>query len=662
MFLLKRMPVLLQWILISMVLLLTFMFCYRLFFFYTYSIPGRPFSGSAFLLGLRFDARIVAVIGLAMLLLCLMSFLNPFKTHMAKKVWTITLGIVFGIFLVVYVADFYHYDYLQQRLNASVINFLPDAAISFRMMKESYPLVTITGVILILLYLFTWINIKIINRLSNTARLQHKKYNKWYFIVAGVLMAIIIFGKIGQYPLRWSDAFSLGDDFKGNAALNPFQSFISSLKFKNSSYNLKKVREGYPLMAEYLGVQHPDAEKLVFERVYSYPENPTIRPNIVVVICESFSTYKSSMYGNKLDATPYFNALCKKGVFYNRCFTPAFGTARGIWATITGIPDVEPQKTASRNPAAVNQHTIINDFKTYDKYYFLGGSTTWANIRGVLNNNIEQLRIFEEDSFDAGSVDVWGISDKDLFLAANKELAKENKPFFAVIQTAGNHRPYTIPQKDLKEFKLVNYPSDTLLKYQFSGNDELNAFRYSDYCFKKYFEAAEKEKYFSNTIFVFVGDHGLRGDAGNILPESFTKQGIGAEHVPLLFYAPFLLQPSQVNDVCSQLDVLPSVAYLARQSHRNTTLGRNLFDTTFKKEPVAFIADPITQYVGLVSNEFYYAKNLSTKATDFVSVLNNKPIVKGKLTDSIKQRMAAFTDAWHETSKYLLQNNKKKSN
>jgi phosphoglycerol transferase MdoB-like AlkP superfamily enzyme len=590
----KRVPVLLKWIILSMLLLLVLMFFYRLLFFYTYSKPGRPLTGSAFLLGLRYDARVVAVIGVAMLMLSVFSFLNPFKNNRAKKGWVITLAFIFLLFLLVYIADFYHYDYLQQRLNASVINFLPDAGISFKMMKQSYPLFSIMGIIVLLLALFIWVNKKLLNRLSQTT-VPHKKHSKWIFIITGILMAVIIFGRLGQYPLRWSDAFSLGDDFKANAALNPFQSFFSSLKFKNSTYDIKKVRKAYPLMAAYFGVQQPDAEKLNFERVYNFADSSSAKPNIVIVICESFSAYKSSMYGNKLNATPYFNGLCKEGVFFDRCFTPAFGTARGVWATITGIPDVEPSKTASRNPSAVNQHTIINDFKQYSKYYFLGGSTTWANIRGVLTNNIEGLKIFEEDSFDARTIDVWGISDKDLFLAANKEMAKEKKPFIAIIQTAGNHRPYTIPAKDLKEFKLVTYPADTLLKYNFSGNDELNAFRYSDYCFQKYFEAAAKEKYFNNTIYVFVGDHGLRGDAGNLFPQSFTKQGIGAEHVPLLFYAPSILHPLRIHDVCSQLDILPSVAYLARQSHRNSTLGRNLFDTGFKKEPVAFIADPITR-------------------------------------------------------------------
>jgi phosphoglycerol transferase MdoB-like AlkP superfamily enzyme len=152
----------------------------------------------------------------------------------------------------------------------------------------------------------------------------------------------------------------------------------------------------------------------------------------------------------------------------------------------------------------------------------------------VLSNNIAGLTIYEEEHFKASKVDVWGISDKNLFLEANKILAQKSKPFFAIIQTADNHRPYTIPAEDLDEFKKLEYPKDTLTKYGFDDNGQFNAFRYTDFNFEKFIEAA-KEQYFNNTIFVFVGDHGLRGDAGDMFPKAFSKQGILAEHVPLLF-------------------------------------------------------------------------------------------------------------------------------
>lgn len=655
-----RVPKLLQWIACTMLLLLLLMFAYRLFFFYHYSHAQRPITGSAFLLGLRYDARVVASVGLVMMLLGIIPGLNPFGTKKASTFWVILLNLVFLVFLIFYIADFYHYDYLQQRLSASVFNFLPDAKISLNMMAETYPLFAISFAVLLLLVAFAWVVSKLLNTIGARKTTVLPKHKKWYFIAAGIVMGILIFGRVGQYPLRWSDAFSLNDDFKSNAALNPFQSFFSSLKFANSSYDADQLAAGYPLMAAYLGIDSPAIKPFNFTRTVRFGSAPAVKPNIIVVICESFSAHKSSMYGNPLNTTPFFNSLCNKGVFFERCFTPAFGTARGVWATITGIPDVESPKTASRNPAAVDQHSIINEFQDYSKYYFLGGSTTWANIRGVLTNNIAGLKIVEEDNFDAGTVDVWGISDKDLFLAANKEMAKEKKPFFSIIQTAGNHRPYTIPSEDQPEFALQQLPPDTLAKYGFSGNDELNAFRYSDFCFRKFIEAAAREEYFANTIFIFVGDHGLRGDAGTLFPQSFTKQGLAAEHVPLLFYAPALLQPRRVRTVSSQLDILPSAAFIAQQSFTNTTLGRNLFDTSNQSGRFAFIADPDTRYIGLVGDSFYYGRNLSTGQKEFVSVINNDPVKLDRQTDSIRKYMADLTEAWYHSSRYLLLNNKKK--
>jgi arylsulfatase A-like enzyme len=74
------------------------------------------------------------------------------------------------------------------------------------------------------------------------------------------------------------------------------------------------------------------------------------RPNIVLVQCESFSMYKSSMSGNPLNTTPFFDSLCKDGIFFERCFAPHFSTARALFAILTGIPDAQLFKFSSRNP------------------------------------------------------------------------------------------------------------------------------------------------------------------------------------------------------------------------------------------------------------------------------------------------------------------------
>ncbi|MBX2933731.1 MAG: LTA synthase family protein [Ferruginibacter sp.] len=664
---LQKIPKLLRWIFSICFILLLVMTFARFIIYWSFNPPGKAFSGSAFIMGARYDARVVCIIGLVIMLLCAIPILHPFKNYAAKKFWNIFIPFIFLVQVLVLAIDYYHFDYLHQRLNATVLNYLQDAGISFNMMWQSYPLVKIAITFLLLLLLARYVFGRLLAYYQHQYSFDTRK-RSIHYVLAFLLFGVFIFGKIGQFPLRWSDAYTLSDDFKANLALNPFQSFLSTLNFRNTTYDIKKVRAGYRMMASYLQVNNPDSAKLNFTRTYTVADTTNSKPNIVLVICESFSAYKSSMYNNPLNTTPYFNELCKNGIFFDRCFTPAYGTARGVWATITGIPDVESPKTASRNPNAVDQQTIINSFKGYNNFYFLGGSATWANIRGLLTNNINNLKLFEQDDYNAKKIDVWGISDKNLFLEANKVLKQQNNPFFAIIQTADNHRPYTIPDEDRDEFKLLSFSTDSLKRFGFESNEEMNAFRYTDFCYQKFMEAAQKEKYFKNTIFVFVGDHGIRYNGTlDYFPKAWTEQGLTCEHVPLLFYAPALLKPQRIHDVASQVDVLPSIASLANISYSNNSLGRNLFDTitnmqyktTYPGGKFAFVIDHDVKSIGLVGNEYYYLKNLKTGKEDFVSMTGNEPVPVNTETVFLKEYLQKLTDSYYQTAQYLLLNNKK---
>lgn len=664
---LQRIPRLVRWIVSVVLLFLLLMTLGRFIIFWKFNPPGKAFSGSAFIMGLRFDARVVCVIGLLMLLLCAIPYINPFKNSRAKTFWNILLPVLFLLMILVLAIDYYHFDYLHQRLNATVLNYLQDAGISFSMMWQSYPLPWIGLALILALLLGRLLFSRLLARYMEQESF-YKRKARLVYVLTFLVLGGFIFGKIGQFPLRWSDAYTLSDDFKANLALNPFQSFLSTLNFRNASYDIQKVKAGYPLMASALGLSRPDSNALNFERIVPASGVSGNRPNVVLVICESFSAYKSSMYNNPLNTTPYFAELCRNGIFFDRCFTPAYGTARGVWATITGIPDVESPKTASRNPNAVDQNTIINSFEGYNNFYFLGGSATWANIRGVLTNNIRNLKLYEQDDYNAKKIDVWGISDKNLFLEANKVLRQQTSPFFAIIQTADNHRPYTIPAEDRDQFKLRSFSADSLKRFGFESNEEMNAFRYTDFGYEQFMEAARKEKYFNNTLFVFIGDHGIRYN-GTLehFPKSWTEQGLTCEHVPLLFYAPKLLQPKRISDVCSQVDVLPTIAALAGTGYRNNSLGRNLVDTTpalpfipWQQQKYAFVIDHDVKTIGLVGNQYYYLKNLKTGKEEMVSMTGNDPVPANPQTDSLRSYLQKLTEAWYETAKYLLLNNKKK--
>ena len=379
------------------------------------------------------------------------------------------------------------------------------------------------------------------------------------------------------------------------------------------------------------------------------------RPNVILVLCESFSMYKSSMSGNPLNTTPFFNDLCKNGVFFERCFTPHYGTARALFAVVTGIPDVQLYKFSTRNPLALQQHTIINNFEKYNKYYFLGGDPEFNNFAGLLHN-IDGLQMVTEGKFHSPKINVWGISDKNLFLEANERLKNETRPFFAIIQTADNHRPFMIPQED-SAFKKLELPIDTLHKYGFESLNEFNSFRYSDFCFKKFMETASKESYFHNTIFVFIGDHGVSGNANEIYPSAWTEQRLADEHVPLLFYAPYLLHPERKKEIASQIDVLPTIAGMIQEPYVNTTLGRDLLDSCLKNN-YAFIVNQ-DGTIGLVTDNYYFTKNVNFPEEQIFPIKGNRLNLSWQEVKTIKAKMSRVTTAYYETARWMLMNNKK---
>ena len=620
---------------------------------------------ASYILGIRYDLRYVVIIMMLILLISYFKALDPFTKKLGKKIAIIFWMLFSTLLLFFYTTDFIHYAYVHQRLNASILSYIDNPLISMQMMWQSYPIISIIVVFLIV----EWVLYKFISFTYQLSDKYEKAGSKIKNIITQTVFFIVLLysaiGNIiyegGQYPLRWSDAYSLGSDYKANVALNPMQSFFSTLNFRSSKIDTDLIKKNYTVIADYLAMpsNEQDAQNLQFTRVVSPVFNnleASKIKNVVLVICESFSAYKSSMMGNPLNTTPYFNAMKEQGVYFNRAFSPAYGTARGVWAVLTGTPDILEGKTSSRNPLAVDQHTIMADFKNYEKYYFLGGSASWANIRGVLTNNISDLKIVEQGSYQSSEINVWGISDKDLFLEANKTLSKNTKPFFAIIQTADNHRPYTIPAEDLKVFVKKTVPKDSLLKFGFENNDEYNAFRYTDFCIEQFIEAAKKEKYFNETLFVFVGDHGIKGDAGSMLPTSFTEQGLTNMHVPLLFYAPSILQPKEYSIPVSQVDVMPSIASICNIPYTNTTMGKNVFNTVQQNNNAIFLYDDFNQQIGVLNNEYYFGYQLKNPSKPiFESVVNNN-IVKN---DSVQKQMDILTKTMYETSKYMLIHNQK---
>ena len=589
------------------------MSAFRLAFFIVFRNPQEALSGAelahAFYVGAKLDLRLAVLVALPLLVLGGFSWLDPWRHRWAAIAWQAHYGFWTTVLVLTHFIDLGHYGYLETRLNAAALQYIEDPKVSGRMMWESYPVGW--GLLgLVLVALGTWFGVRAL--LRRPAFSTPTSVAGWRRVVVGGLCGLVVaggvYGKLSYYPLRWSDAYFSTNAFVSNLALNPVLLFADTLKNRRQSFDVEAVRASYQLVADYLGVEERDPERIVFAR--------KVRPaglvggrrvNVVIILIESLATYKVGCFGNPMHATPAFDALARDGVLFRRFFVPSHGTARSVFTLLTGIPDVEVNETSSRNPLAVHQHTIVNAFEGYEKLYFLGGSATWGNVRGLLSGNIVDLHLYEEGDYDAPRVDVWGISDLSLFEAANRRFRElGERPFFAVIHTSGHHRPYTIPE-DHRGFVKVEADETALRKAGFVSLPELNAFRFLDHSLGWYFEAARKEAYFANTVFVLLGDHGLPGSAAH-LPYGTAELALVRFQVPLLIYAPGLLGPGrEVQTVASEVDVLPTVASLVGVPYLNTTLGRDLFDP--RSDSNRFALTLTDQYrvpeVGLLGERFY---------------------------------------------------------
>jgi phosphoglycerol transferase MdoB-like AlkP superfamily enzyme len=565
----------------------------RAAFALAFAAAGAGLSGAewrhAFVLGAKFDLRLAALVCLPVLALAGVRRLDPFASPSgaAARGWTAYLAAVHLLLLLVYTVDFGHYAFAASRVNVTILQFLYNLDTSARMVWETYPVVR--GALG--LALAGWATVRgvraLLRRAAGWAPAGAARKRRVAASAAVALFAAgAIYGKLSWYPLRWSDAYFSSSTFAADLAHNPVLYFAETLRKRPAAYDLAKVRAARPLVARYLGLPDADPGSLSFVRRAEPRNHPERPPNVVIVMLESFSTYKTGAFGNPLDPTPRFDALAREGTLYTRFFTPTWGTARSVWATVTGLPDVEEHLTATRNPLIVAQHTILNDFAGYEKLYFLGGSLNWANIRGLLAANVRGLRLFEEGSYTTPRVDVWGISDLDLFAEATRALSATPRPFVAIVQTSGSHRPYTIP-RNRGGFETRAIPDAEAQRNGFVSADEYNAFRFLDHAIGAFVDGARREPWFADTIFLFYGDHGLPGSAPHI-PPGDAAAGLTHFHVPLLIWGPGLVPAGRVDTVASELDVLPTAASLAGLPYVNSTLGRDLLDPAFDRMRFAF--------------------------------------------------------------------------
>jgi phosphoglycerol transferase MdoB-like AlkP superfamily enzyme len=663
----QKIPNYIKYIFTNVFFLFTFIAFFRgifYFFFAPLDNVSSPEIQKAILLGLRFDLKLAILTFFPLTIFVLITNHNFFKRLIYQRIAAIYIAVSYFILTLFYLFDFGYYEYLAIRLDASSLRFLSNFKISFQVLIESYPVYKGVFGLAILGFISYKYAALIFNTFNNGYQKITNKLKAVYFIFTFLILSFGVFNSVTHYPLRWSEAFFSKNNAINQFTLNPVLYFFDSFAFRSEGVNIEEFKSYYPVIAKHLDLPQ---DTINFEKKVTF-ENPyKVKPNIVFVMLESVGTAPMSFYGNPLNSTPKMDSIIKKSLSFSKFYVHKPGTAGSVFASITGLPDIEDVKTASRNPLIINQRIIFDQFDGYEKSYFIGGSANWANIRGVFQSNIKNLKIYEEGSFEEEDrADVWGIDDYDLFKEADKKLKilhDKQKPFVTYIQTATNHMPFTVPNKKENFTPILENEIDEniLLKGGFRSLGQLNGIRYLDFNVARFLKRAKESGYYDNSIFVFFGDHRGGMKKLNFLKNNEDDLGIQVHHVPFFIHAPKYIKPQIVDLYAKLIDIFPTAASLAKINYTNYTLGRDLLDSSsINTAAFVYIQSKGEKAVGVLKDNFYYEKTNISKKTGLFSlqakavedIQYNKP--------ALAKQMDSLLSAYYHTTKYLYFNNKKK--
>ena len=190
-----KIPKLIRWIFLSGIIFLVVMTLTRLLFFVYFPRQGNHFSDvlPSFVLGLRYDLRDVCILCLLLLIVGSIPLFSPFGIGKGKKVCLLLAALAGSLMIFFYSVDFAHYSYLSQRLNASILNYFADAAISAKMVWQTYPVLRIILLLIVTTWLINWLLTRALKKVIASKQTSVNWSRVVWFIITPLFFAFCIF-------------------------------------------------------------------------------------------------------------------------------------------------------------------------------------------------------------------------------------------------------------------------------------------------------------------------------------------------------------------------------------------------------------------------------------------------------------------------------------
>jgi phosphoglycerol transferase MdoB-like AlkP superfamily enzyme len=308
------------------------------------------------------------------------------------------------------------------------------------------------------------------------------------FLILFASLIIPIRGGFGIAPINAGSVYFSRKMFLNHTAINAVWNVGTSAftqKPVDNPYKFGDLRESKAL------VSRLTVKKGIPEKVLN-----TTRPNVMIILLESFSGYLVGELGGDSIATPNLNRYAREGILFDNFYASGTRTDKAIPAILSGypaLPALSVIKEPKKSQTLPNIVKMLSDSGYYSSFWY-GGEINFANFNSyVIGSGFRQ--IMTRDDFPSSDYNSkWGVHDHIMFNALEDSMKRFREPFVSVVLTLSSHEPFDIPVRPRFQ------GSGTLVKYK-------NSIFYADSVLGEFLDHARKIPWWKNTLVIMVADH-----------------------------------------------------------------------------------------------------------------------------------------------------------
>ena len=369
-------------------------------------------------------------------------------------------------------------------------------------------------------------------------------------ILLGGVLFVPIRGGVTTSTANVGMVYFSDNRFLNHSAINPAFSLLASLSKQQdfaAQFNFfpeEERRTRYAALTETTGTRREKRKLLKTER-----------PNILIILLESFSANVVEAVGGKQDVTPNLDGLSREGITFTNMYANSFRTDRGIVAVLNGYP-AQPTTSIMKYPAKSQTlpsiaGSLVKEGYTADMLY--GGDINFTNMQSYFFSSGYSRITADRDFPLSERLSKWGVADDRTFDYLYETISKRdnNRPWLTTFLTLSSHEPFEVP-------------------YHHLDDPYLNSVAFTDSCLGSFTRKLKALPVWDNLLVILVSDHGFR------YPSSLTDYEPRRFHIPMIWTGGAVSAPAVVDTYANQTDLAATLLSLLGIPHESFTFSRDL--------------------------------------------------------------------------------------